>query len=53
MGYQLYYSEENLVLKDYMPSNRMNLNYPARMYEGFGRVYAQLNTSGFVKQRNF
>jgi len=43
MGYHLYYRED-LVLKHFMPANRMNLKYLSMMFEGFGKAFARLNS---------
>ena len=42
LGYHLYY-HDNLVLKHFMPQNRMTINYLVKMSEGFGKAYARLN----------
>jgi len=43
LGYHLYYRED-LVLKHFMPDNRMNIDYLAKMCEGFGKSSARLNS---------
>ena len=52
LGYHLYYRED-LALKHFMPSNRMNLDYLAKMYEGFGKSYARLNSYRVLLDRDF
>ena len=51
LGYHLYYHED-LVLKHFMPDNRMNLDYLAKMYEGFGKSYARLNSYRVLLDKN-
>ena len=42
LGYNIFYSNE-LLLKHFMPVNRMNINYLEKMCEGFGKAFARLN----------
>jgi glycosyltransferase involved in cell wall biosynthesis len=43
LGYHLYYNKD-LGLKHFMPANRMNIKYLGKMFEGFGKAYARLNS---------
>jgi len=42
LGYRIYYRDD-LLMKHYIPSNRLNINYLSKIHEGFGRAYGRLN----------
>lgn len=51
LGYHLYYNKD-LGLKHFMPANRMNIKYLGKMYEGFGKAYARLNSYKVLLDKN-
>ena len=51
LGYHLYYNKD-LELKHFMPANRMNIKYLSKMFEGFGKAFARLNSYRVLLDKN-